>query len=82
LIEMARGRRRDQWEHTAALIHWIAGTFAGQRVDMEALNPVPRLDADPPPDPAAEKAEAAEGWANLRAAFQAWGNRHYGGGIG
>ena len=79
---MARGRRRELWEHTALLIHWIAGTFSGQRVDPEAINPVERLEPVRPPDPAAEKAEAAEGWANLRAAFTAWGERHYGGGRG
>lgn len=76
---MAAGRRREQWEHTAALIHWIAAKFAGERVDMERVNPVPPLEPDrPAADP---DAEAQEGWANLRAAFTAWARqrRHYGG---
>jgi hypothetical protein len=75
---MAAGRRREMWEHTAALIHWIAAKFAGERVDMEALNPVEVLEAErPPADP---DAEAAEGWANVRASFTAWAEqgRHAG----
>jgi hypothetical protein len=76
---MAAGRRRDEWEHTTALIHWIAATFAGHRTDMEAMNPVPPLAlAGPAGDPAAE---AAEGWANLRAGFeQLAGQRAHNGG--
>jgi hypothetical protein len=78
-MEMAAGRRRDEWERTGALIHWIAATFAGHRVDPDDLNPVPRLAAvGPAGDPAAE---AAEGWANLRAGFeQLAGQRAHNGG--
>ena len=77
---MCRGRRRDQWEHTTALMAWIARVFTGERVDPENLNPVPRLEAERPAlDPAAE---AAEGWGNLKAAFTelARQRRHNGGG--
>jgi len=76
---MARGRRRETWEHTAALIHWIAAKgFAGERVDPEALNPIPPLLIDQAPaDPAAE---AREGWANLRAGLAEVSRGWYGGG--
>jgi len=76
---MARGKRREAWEHTAALIHWIAATFAGHRVDPESLNPVPRLAAEVL-DQAAAAAEAREGWANLRAGLAEISRGWYGGG--
>lgn len=74
---MALGRRRDHWERTAALMAWIAAKFAGERVDVESLNPVPKLEPDRPAGD--DKAEAAEGWANLKAGFKAWAEQTYGG---
>ena len=51
-------------------------TFAGKRVDPEALNPIPRLEPDRPAvDPAVE---AAEAWADLRAGLSQWAGAHYG----
>ena len=70
---MARGRRRDEWERTAALMVWIAGTFTGQRFDVEQINPIPKLQPEQTRvDPEIEKAEA---WDNLREGFRQWVKR-------
>jgi len=82
---MAAGRQRDEWERTASLIGWIAATFAGKVLDVEALNPVPPLEPARRADPAAAAAAAAEAkaeaWAELRAGFEQWVGQTYGGRI-
>lgn len=35
---MAHGRRREAWDHTAAVITWLAA-LAGNQVDPSTLNP-------------------------------------------
>jgi hypothetical protein len=47
LEQAARGRRRDEWDRTAAVVFWLAAA-AGVQVDAAALNPYR------PPEPAAD----------------------------
>lgn len=52
---------------------WIAGTFTGQKFDVEQINPIPKLQPElTRVDPEIEKAEA---WDNLREGFRQWVRR-------